>query len=207
MDITHLVNTYGYWAVFAFVVGEGCGVPVPGETALIAAGAYAGETHHLNPVVIFAVAMVAAVTGNIVGYAIGWKGGFALASRYGNKVRLDERKLKVGRYVLDRQGGKVIFFGRFVSVLRTYLAFLAGTVRMQWRKFLTATAAGAAVWSGAYTVLSYEAGSALKRLSLTFDLALAGVAVVVVVIVVMITRREVRALGDKAEAAYPGPLR
>ena len=59
------------------------------------------------------------------------KGGFALARRYGSKVRLDERKLKVGRYVLDRQGGKVVFFGRFVSVLRTYISFLAGTVHME----------------------------------------------------------------------------
>lgn len=203
----HLIDTYGYWAVFAFVAAESLGVPIPGETALIAAGAYAGDTHRLNPWVIFAVAAVAAVAGNIVGYIVGWKGGFAVASRYGSKVRLDEHKLKVGRYVLDRQGGKVVFFGRFVSVLRTYIAFLAGTVRMGRPKFLVATVAGAVVWAAVYTVLSYKAAATLKRLSLTLDLTLGGLAVAVVVGVVLVTRRQLKVLGEKAEAAYPGSLR
>lgn len=203
----HLIDTYGYWAVFAFVAAESLGVPIPGETALIAAGAYAGDTHRLNPWVIFAVAAVAAVAGNIVGYIVGWKGGFAVASRYGSKVRLDEHKLKVGRYVLDRQGGKVVFFGRFVSVLRTYIAFLAGTVRMGRPKFLVATVAGAVVWAAVYTVLSYKAAATLKRLSLTLDLILGGLAVAVVVGVVLVTRRQLKVLGEKAEAAYPGSLR
>jgi len=206
MNTNHLISTYGYWAVFVFVAAESLGVPIPGETALIAAGAYAGQTHRLSPWVIFVVAMVAAVVGNLIGYAIGYKGGFALATRYGRKVRLDERKLKVGRYVLDRQGGKVIFFGRFVSILRTYIAFLAGTVRMDWRRFALATVAAAIVWAGAYTTLAYEGAKTLKRLSGTVDLVVAGVAVLVVVGVILVTRRQVKVLGDKAEAAYPGPL-
>jgi membrane protein DedA with SNARE-associated domain len=206
MSTNHLIGTYGYWAVFLFITAESLGVPIPGETALIAAGAYAGETHKLNPWVIFVVAAVGAIIGNMAGYAIGYKGGFALATRYGSKIHLDDRKLKVGRYVLDRQGGKVVFFGRFISVLRTYIAFLAGTVRMDWRKFLVASVAAAVVWAGAYTALAYEAAKTLKRLSGTFDLALAAVAVVIIVAVVLVTRQQVRVLGDKAEAAYPGPL-
>jgi membrane protein DedA with SNARE-associated domain len=207
MNVTHLVNTYGYWAVFILVATESLGVPLPGETALIAAGAYAGETHHLNPWSIFLVAVAAAVVGNVVGYLIGLKGGFALASRYGSKVHLDERKLKVGKYVLDRQGGKVVFFGRFLSVLRTYIAFLAGTVRMSWSKFALATVAGAVVWSAAYTAMAYEAVATLRRLSLTFELGLGAAALLIVVAVVVLTREELAKLGDKAEAAYPGPLR
>lgn len=206
MDTSHFIGTYGYWAVFAFVAAESLGVPIPGETVLIAAGAYAGHTHRLNPWGIFVVAMAAAVVGNLAGYGIGYKGGFALAARYGKKVRLDERKLKVGRYVLDRQGGKVVFFGRFISVLRTYIAFLAGTVRMGWHKFIAASVAAAVVWAGLYTLLAYEAAKTLQHLSGTIDLVLAGVAVVLIVVVVLVTHRQVRALGDKAEAAYPGPL-
>ena len=206
MNTNHLISTYGYWAVFAFVTAESLGVPIPGETALIVAGAYAGQTHRLNPWLIFLVALAAAIVGNIAGFVIGYKGGFALASRYGNKIHLDERKLKVGRYVLDRQGGKVVFFGRFISVLRTYIAFLAGTVRMGFRKFLGATVAAAIVWSALYTTLAYEAAKALKRASGPVDLALGGFAVLVIVVVVLLTRRQVRLLGDKAEAAYPGPL-
>jgi membrane protein DedA with SNARE-associated domain len=206
MNTNHLIHSYGYWAVFVFVAAESLGVPIPGETVLIAAGLYAGQTHKLSPWVIFVVAMVAALVGNMAGYLIGFKGGFALASRYGSKIRLDERKLKVGRYVLDRQGGKVVFFGRFISILRTYIAFLAGTVRMDWRKFALATAAAAVVWAAVYTTLAYEAANTLKRLSGVVDLAVAGVAVAVVVAVVLMTRRQLKVLGDKAEAAYPGPL-
>jgi membrane protein DedA with SNARE-associated domain len=206
MNTTHLIDHYGYWAVFVFVAVESLGVPIPGETAVIAAGAYAGATHKLNPWLIFAIAALAAVLGNIAGYWIGAKGGFALARRYGPKVHLDERKLKVGRYVLDRQGEKVVFFGRFVSILRTYVAFLAGTLHMNWLKFMAATVAGALVWSGVYTAVSYRAASTIKRLSGVLDLALGLTAVAVVVIVFLLVRHQVAKLGDKAEAAYPGPL-
>jgi membrane protein DedA with SNARE-associated domain len=206
MNTTHLIDHYGYWAVFVFVAAESLGVPIPGETAVIAAGAYAGATHKLNPWVIFAVAMAAAIVGNAIGYFIGAKGGFALARRYGPKIHLDERKLKVGRYVLDRQGEKVVFFGRFVSILRTYVAFLAGTLHMQWVKFFAATVAGALVWSGLYTAVSYKAAATIKRLSGVLDIALGLAAVAVVVIVFLLVRHQVGKLGDKAEAAYPGPL-
>jgi membrane protein DedA with SNARE-associated domain len=146
------------------------------------------------------------VAGNVAGYLIGAKGGFALARRYGGKVRLDERKLKVGRYVLDRQGGKVVFFGRFISVLRTYISFLAGTVHMEWKRFALASVAGAVVWAGAYTALSYNGAQTLQKASGTIDLAIGGVAVVAVVALVVLVHKQVKALGDKAEAAYPGPL-
>ena len=206
MNTSHLISSYGYWAVFAFIAAESLGIPIPGETALIAAGAYAGHTHHLNPWAIFVVASVSAVAGNIAGYLIGAKGGFALARRYGGKVRLDERKLKVGRYVLDRQGGKVVFFGRFISVLRTYISFLAGTVHMEWKRFTVASVAGAVAWAAAYTALSYNAAQTLQKASGTIDLVIAGAAVIVVVALVVLVHKQVKALGDKAEAAYPGPL-
>jgi membrane protein DedA with SNARE-associated domain len=206
MNTSHLISSYGYWAIFAFIAAESLGIPIPGETALIAAGAYAGHTHLLNPWAIFAVAAASAVAGNIAGYLIGAKGGFALARRYGSKVRLDEHKLKVGRYVLDRQGGKVVFFGRFISVLRTYVSFLAGTVHMGWKRFALASTAGGVVWAGIYTTLSYNAAKTLEKLSGTIDLIIAAVAVVVVGALVVLVNKQIKALGDKAEGAYPGPL-
>jgi membrane protein DedA with SNARE-associated domain len=206
MNTTELIDHYGYWAVFSFVAAESLGVPIPGETAVIAAGAYAGATHRLNPWLIFAVAAVAGIVGNVLGYFIGSKGGFALARRYGYKVGLDERKLKVGRYVLDRHGEKVVFLGRFVSILRTYVAFLAGTLHMHRLKFFAATVAGALVWSGVYTAVSYHAAATIKRLSGILDIALGLAAVAIVVIVLLLVRHQVAKLGDKAEAAYPGPL-
>jgi membrane protein DedA with SNARE-associated domain len=207
MNISHLIAANGYWALFLLVGAESLGVPLPGETALIIAGTFAGTTHHLNPWLIFAVASAAAITGDNIGYWVGDKGGYALARRYGHKVRLDERKLKTARYLFDRHGAKVVFFGRFVSVLRTYAAFLAGTSKMPWRKFLPANAAGGIIWAGVYTLASYLAGAALQRASSTITWVLVGLAVVAVGTGVVLLRRQAGRLADRAEAAYPGPLR
>jgi membrane protein DedA with SNARE-associated domain len=206
VNISHLIGAYGYWALFGFVVAESLGIPLPGETALITAGTYAGTTHRLSPWLIFLVASAAAIIGDNIGYWIGDKGGYALARRYGPKVRLDERKLKIARYLFDRHGGKVVFFGRFVSVLRTYAAFLAGTSKMRWRLFLPANAAGGIVWAGIYTVASYLAGNALQRASGTITWAAVGAAVVAIVAAVLLVRRQASRLAVRAEAAYPGPL-
>jgi len=100
----------------------------------------------------------------------------------------------------------VVFFGRFVSVLRTYAAFLAGTSRMRWRKFLPANAAGGIVWAGIYTAVSYLAGNWLQRTSGTIDWILGGAAVAAIVVVVLLVRRQSGQLADRAEKAYPGPL-
>jgi membrane protein DedA with SNARE-associated domain len=206
VNIGHLIDTYGYMAVFLLVGAESLGIPVPGETALIVAGTYAGRTHRLNPWIIFLVASAAAIIGDNIGFWIGDKGGYRLARRYGHRVRLDEHKLKIARYVFDLHGPKVVFFGRFVSILRTYAAFLAGTSRMRWRKFLPANAAGGIVWAGIYTLAAYLAGNALQRASHTIDLIIVAVAVLAVTGVVFLVRRQTAKLGLLAEAAYPGPL-
>jgi membrane protein DedA with SNARE-associated domain len=206
VSISHLIETYGYLAVFVIVAAESLGIPLPGETALITAAIYAGHTHRLNPWLIFAVASAAAIIGDNIGFWIGDKGGYPLARRYGSKVRLDERKLKTARYLFDRHGPKVVFFGRFVSVLRTYAAFLAGTSKMRWRRFLPANAAGGIVWAGAYTLAAYLAGSALQRASGTIDLILGGAAILAIVAVIVLIRRQTGKLAAQAEAAYPGPL-
>ena len=206
MNISHLIETYGYLALFVIVAAESLGIPVPGETALITASIYAGHTHRLNPWLIFLVACAAAIIGDNIGYWIGDKGGYRLARRYGAKVRLDERKLKIARYLFDRHGRKVVFFGRFVSILRTYAAFLAGTSKMAWRRFLPANAAGGILWAGIYTAAAYLAGHALQRASGAINLIAAAVAVVAIVVTVLVLRRQTGKLAARAEAAYPGPL-
>jgi membrane protein DedA with SNARE-associated domain len=206
VSIEHFIETYGYLAVFALVAGESLGIPLPGETALITAGVYAGHSHALNPWLIFLVASAAAIIGDNIGYWVGNKGGYRLARRYGPRIRLDERKLKTARYLFDRYGARVVFFGRFVSILRTYAAFLAGTSKMRWRRFLPANAAGGILWAAIYTFAAYLAGDALKRASGTIDLILGGAAVLAIVAVVMLIRRQTGRLAERAEAAYPGPL-
>lgn len=204
--MSHFIASYGYWAVFALVGLESLGIPLPGETALIIAGAYAGSTHNLSGWAVFAVASAAAILGDNAGFWIGRKGGYRLARAYGPKIRLDEGKLKIARYLFDTYGPKVVFFGRFTALLRTYVAFLAGASRMTWRRFLPANAAGGIVWAGVYTIASYFAGDTLRRLSGTISVVLTVVGVLAIVAVGLVIRRQMRRLAPRAEAAYPGPL-
>ncbi|MDQ6782690.1 MAG: DedA family protein [Actinomycetota bacterium] len=204
--MNHLISTYGYVAVALLVGGESLGVPLPGETILILAAIYAGRTHHLSVWAIFLVAAGAAIAGDNIGFWLGDRGGYRLLHRYGHYVRLDESKIKVGRYIFDRHGGKVVFFGRFVTVLRTYAAFLAGTNRMAWRRFLVYNAAGGIVWVAVYTFVAYVAGDTLRRASGTINLTLGAAAVVGAAIGFVVIRRHAGKLTERAERAYPGPL-
>lgn len=206
MNVDHLLHTYGYAAVFVLVGLESLGIPLPGETILIAAGIYAGTTHRLLVWGIFAVATVAAITGDNIGFWIGDKGGYRLIRRYGRYVRVDAAKIKVGRLVFERHGPKVVFFGRFVSVLRTYAAFLAGTLKMRWRRFLPYNALGGVIWSGIYAFASYAAGNSITRLSHGLTIGLGIAAAVVIVAFILIVRRHAERLVDEAEMVYPGPL-
>lgn len=206
MNISSIIHTYGYWAVFGLVTAESIGIPLPAETTLILAAIYAGQTHHLDPWLLWLVASAAAVFGDNVGFWIGDKGGYALARRYGAKVRLDERKLKAARYLFDRHGAKVVFFGRFVSILRAYAAFLAGVSKMRWRIFFAANASGGVLWAAIYTWAAYLAGNAFERLSKTVNLVLLIAGVAAIVVALLTVRKQFAKFADRAEELYPGPL-
>src|SRR5579884_2114019 len=187
--LRHLLDQYGYAAVFVFVMVESLGVPFPGETMVIAAAAYAGATHHLSVWLIWLTAAAGAIIGDNIGFGIGHWGGYPLLRRYGSKVRLDEAKLKVGRLIFDRHGGKVVFFGRFISILRTYAAFLAGTNRMQYVRFLVFNAAGGVIWSGIYALGFYYAGHSLRGVRGPVDVGLGIAAALLVIGFVLWLRR------------------
>jgi membrane protein DedA with SNARE-associated domain len=99
-----------------------------------------------------------------------------------------------------------VFFGRFVSILRAYAAFLAGTNRMHWRSFLVFNAAGGIVWAAFYTFVSYAVGNSLRQLSGTINIVIGAVAAVVIIATILVVRRQAGRLTAVAEAAYPGPL-
>jgi membrane protein DedA with SNARE-associated domain len=204
--LDHLLREYGYAAVAVFVMVESLGVPFPGETMVITAALYAGLTHNLSPWLIWLAATAGAIIGDNIGYAIGYWGGYPLLLRYGPKIGLGEAKLKVGRMVFEDHGGKVVFFGRFVSILRTYAAFLAGTNRMTYWRFFVFNAAGGIIWSGIYALGFYFAGGSLKGARGPFDVALGVAAAVIVVAFVIWLRHNERRLEERAEERYPGPL-
>jgi membrane protein DedA with SNARE-associated domain len=204
--VNHLIHTYGYWAVIVITGAEALGIPIPGETALIAAGIYAGETHHLSVWLIWLLAAVSVAVGSTISYWLGIRGGYRLLRRYGRYIHMREPEIKVGRYVFDRYGVAVVALGRFVAVLRTYAPFLAGTSRMAWPKFAVANVIGLVVWTGVWSLVPYYVGSGLQHASKSVDYILGGIAVALVVAVVLTVRHHAKRLEAVAEQAYPGPL-
>ena len=206
IGLKQALATYGYLAVFLFVGIESIGIPFPGETMLITAAIYAGTTGNLSIPLVIGAAATGAIVGDNIGFGVGHWGGYRLLVRYGKYIRLDQAKLKVGRYIFRRHGGKVVFFGRFVSVLRTYAAFLAGTNRMRWWRFVVFNAAGGIIWATLYGVGAYYLGREIEKVSGPVGIALAVVAALAIVIAFLVIRRSESRLEDKAEEEFPGPL-
>ena len=207
---THTVDgwleSYGYLVVFLLVMIESIGIPVPGETVLIGAALYAGSTHKLEIEWVIAAAIAGAIIGDNIGFSIGRYGGARMLLRYGHKVGLHEGRLKIGIWLFRRHGGKVVFWGRFVSVLRTYAAFLAGTNQMAWPRFLVFNAAGAVVWATAFGVAYYVFGSALSKLSTTIDITLGVAGVAGLVAFLVWSKRKEDVLLERAEREIAGSV-
>ena len=206
-NLDSLLATYGYLAVFVFVGVESIGVPVPGETMLVTAAIYAGTTGRLSIFWVIVASSAGAIVGDNIGYGIGRTGGYRLVKRYGRYIRLEEDRLRLGQYLFDKHGSKVVFFGRFVSVLRIFAAFLAGVNQMHWRRFLIFNAAGGIVWSTIYGVAAFLLGKQLLQLSGRVDFALAVVGVAVIILVIVFLRRNEARLQREADRAMLGPLK
>lgn len=207
---THTVDgwleSYGYLVVFLLVMIESIGIPVPGETALIGAALYAGSTHKLEIWGVIGAAIAGAIIGDNIGFAIGRYGGARVLLRHGHRIGLHEGRLKIGVWLFRRHGGKVVFWGRFVSILRTYAAFLAGTNQMAWPRFLFFNAAGAIVWATAFGIAYYVFGSALQKLSTTIDITLGVVGVAVLVAFLWWSKRKENELLARAEREVGGSV-
>ena len=191
------LNHYGYWAVLLLVLLEDFGIPVPGETILIAAAIFAGAGR-LNVVTVGIVGFVAAVLGDNIGFAIGHFGGRALALRWGKYIFLTEERLDRAEVFFNRHGGKIIVVARFIEGLRQANGIIAGISGMHWRRFVFFNAIGAALWVGTWVTIGYTAGSHIDTIyhyitqySLYVLIALA--VVVVALILRHILRRRRRA--------------
>ena len=199
--IQELIQSYGLWVVFAVVMFESIGVPMPGETVLLTAALYAGSTHRLDIFSVLSVAAAAAIIGDNIGYLIGRSIGLPLIVRYGKYVRLDEGRLKIGQYLFLRHGGKIVFFGRFVALLRTFAALLAGANRMPWPRFLLMNALGGLVWATLFGGAAYLFGEKIKLVAGPAGLLILACAIVLVAAGIAFLRRHERELEAQARAA------
>lgn len=206
-QLNHLIGTYGSWLVGAVVALESMGIPLPGETTLVAAAVYAGTTGQLGIFGVIAAAATGAIAGDSVGYWIGQTLGFPWVLRHKKKLRLTTRRLKLGQYLFRRHGGKVVFFGRFVAVLRAFAALLAGVNCMGWGRFLLFNATGGIVWACAYGIGAYAFGERLANALSDVGRVIGICAGTLVIAALMLVRKYEQRLEDHAERVLPGPLR
>jgi membrane protein DedA with SNARE-associated domain len=205
--INQLVATYGYIGIAVIVGLESMGLPLPGETTLVLASMYAAHNPDFSILGIVLASSIGAIVGDNVGYSIGYRFGYPLLLKHGARIGVTDPRIKLGQYLFMRWGFLVVFFGRFVALLRILAAFLAGVNRMRWPVFLIANAAGGILWSCVFGFGGYWLGEAMKRFSGVLGPAIFVFAVAAFLAGGYFVRRYEKRLEIEAERAMPGPLR
>jgi membrane protein DedA with SNARE-associated domain len=186
--LTDLFARYGYAVVFFGVFLENTGVPVPGETMVLAGGALAHYGHLSLPWVI-AFAIVAATLGDNLGFALGRKGGRRLVERFGARVGVTPSRLRQFDRYFEKHGAKTVLVARFITGLRVVCAILAGGSGMQWPEFILFNAAGAVLWATTIALVGYFLGRSWDTIEHVVGSAgLAGLALVVGLVIVWLLR-------------------
>jgi membrane protein DedA with SNARE-associated domain len=174
----------GLWLLFLFVMLESAGIPLPGETALIAAAILAERGHYAIWEVI-AIAAAAAIIGDNGGYWVGRIWGRKLLTRWKRLERFSERVLPPAEKFFQAHGGKTVFIGRFVAILRFTAAWLAGVTRMEWWRLLLWNAAGGICWATGVGLLAFYGGKAAADAFDRYGLIGAGAIVVAVLLLLL----------------------
>ena len=174
-----LVPIYGPWIIFAIVAFESAGVPLPGETILVASALLSATTGKINIVVVVLAAAAGAIVGDAMGYMVGRRLGVPFLRRYGRYIRLDEDRLLIGRYLFFRYGNAVVFFGRFVAVLRMFAALLAGANSLPAARFFFFNITGGICWACLFGFGAYAVGAKIYRISGTLSVISLGLFIAV----------------------------
>jgi membrane protein DedA with SNARE-associated domain len=188
--VAHFIQhhqSYALVLLFLLIGIESAGVPLPGETALVASAVLASQGK-LSIVAVVVVAASAAIIGDNVGYWIGRLGGRRLLERWRLVNRHAQRVLPRAERLFAKHGGKTVFFGRFIAILRITAAWMAGISRMPWWRFLVFNAAGGILWATLVGLVSYYAGEAAGDAIQTYGLY-AGAAILVATLLVWLGMR------------------
>ncbi|MFL5608645.1 MAG: DedA family protein [Gemmatimonadaceae bacterium] len=163
LHFAQFIDHYGYIAVALLVAIESMGVPLPGETAVITAAAFAA-TGELSVIGVAIAGTIGTVIGGTGGYWLGRRRGNALLARYGHWLWLNDARLERAESYFRQHGMKTVFFGRYVVLLRIIGSLLAGMMHMPFGRFSIVNFAGGALWAVTFTVLGYLFGENLPRL-------------------------------------------
>jgi membrane protein DedA with SNARE-associated domain len=160
----HLIIHYGYAMVVVLVFAEGVGLPLPGETALVTAAAFAAQHNRLSILGVVIASVVGAAGGGIGGYWIGRTGGLAVLERHGRFIGVTKPRIARARTFFTEHGPKAVFAARFIAILRMFAGLLAGVTHMRFSLFFLWNALGAIAWSLLFGALGYEFGDNLPWL-------------------------------------------
>jgi membrane protein DedA with SNARE-associated domain len=196
-----LIPIYGPWIVFGIVALESAGVPLPGETILVAAALLAATTGQINIVAVVLAAAAGAIIGDGAGYMVGRRVGLPCLRRYGRYIRLDEDRLLIGRYLFLRHGNAVVFFGRFIAVLRMFAALLAGANGMPAARFFFFNVTGGISWACLFGFGAYAAGAEIYKISGVLSVISFCVFIAAACALSIFIRRNEAMLRRRAEAA------
>jgi undecaprenyl-diphosphatase len=185
----HVPAQLGYLALVGLIAAESAGLPVPGETALLAAGVLASHGK-LNPVLVIVFAAAAAIAGDNIGYLIGRTGGRRVLEHPGPLLSHRKEILARGEPFFDKHGPKAVFLGRWVAGLRIAAAWLAGISRMHWRTFAFWNALGGIGWATSVGLAAYLLGPIAERI--VKDVGLVGVAIAAVLVIGFLAWRHLR---------------
>ena len=199
--LIRLIPIYGPWIIFGIVALESAGVPLPGETILIAAALLAATTGQINIVVVVIAAATGAIVGDGMGYMVGRRLGLPFLRRYGRYIRLDEDRLLIGRYLFFQYGNAVVFFGRFIAVLRMFAALLAGANSMPAGRFFFFNITGGICWACLFGFGSYAVGTEIYRISGTLSMISLGLFIAAGYALSIFVRRNEVTLRRRAEIA------
>jgi len=161
--LMRLLQTYTYPVLVGLVLLESLGIPLPGEIALVTAAAYA-SLGHISIYVAISLAALGAIVGGALGYLIGLRGGLPLVLHYGGYIGVRRRHVDRAHAFFEKHGAKTILFGRFIAILRTWAAIVAGGAGMSFPKFVIYNAIGSVVWAIVFGWLGYYFGRDLPLL-------------------------------------------
>ncbi len=161
------LQQYGYYAIFAGIFLEDFGIPIPGETLLIAGAILASNgMYHIYWVVLLGI--IAATAGDNVGYAIGYFGGTRFVKRFGKYIFLTENRLHKLELFFEKHGSKVVISARFIEGFRQFNGIVAGTSQMRWKRFLVYNIIGAVLWVLFWAGIAFFLGNKLDFIFMLF---------------------------------------
>ena len=188
------------------VIGlESLGIPLPGEIALVSAALLSSrENLDISPVWVGVAAIIGAIVGDSIGYTIGRRYGMSLFERLGKRFpkHFGPGHVALAKQLFTRWGVWAVFFGRFIALLRILAGPVAGALRMRYRYFLAANAAGAICWAGGTTAVVYFLGLAAEKWLSRFSWVALIVAILIGVGMTLLLKDRTRSLIDQLEAEH-----